>query len=614
MNRAGLCSHSLRALRSAAHADCKLQPPAAPALALGSVGVTELDADAESMTFGLADNMGKNATALACTPASCEVVDDTPDSLLTAGEALGGTLGAPEQLEAALRIVSQLARKQSASDPQVSALAQKLIAALRTNPVLADVAGAVGNGMSGAVWSFVNALVTRVKPGVQNPAGVLAATEQAMQELYPENVDIAVFALQAMAQNGTLAHFVLPQNETLAQQPEARGFAVADSATTFVSPFTPQQPWLSVAMTRENATRADFRRSALGQFTGNHNTVLDRTPTGSTLPASWGGKSVAQALMNCFVDIQSVGERYAIDLLPAGTPNNATGLFAAGASTFTGQLGSHVVGDAQPSVQALQSQIDTAMSGANVTAVVQATVRAAYAKAATLIAAYSPDILTDGAAPLAGTEPLVVRDGGLFMAQSGKRFAGFGVNVDDIRACGALEGRTVDEVKRRISEVFSRPGVNFVRLPMDMSDESMTVINDPAYWSSIQAIVDHVGTFPGKYIELSVWHQADFASNDGPSWGTLDLWMFMKDLLIRSPHVIAGLVNEPSDSKHNDMMQLHGAFQMIIHSMRRSGVKNVIAVPGSQYARILTDHSGASVQRRQCHLGASRLRHAGAGE
>ena len=76
------------------------------------------------MTFGYTANMGENASALACTPVSCEVVSATPDDLLPAAAALNGTTSDPSSLEASLQIIGQLARQQSAKNlrPEVESL------------------------------------------------------------------------------------------------------------------------------------------------------------------------------------------------------------------------------------------------------------------------------------------------------------------------------------------------------------------------------------------------------------------------------------------------------------------------------------------------------------
>ncbi len=143
----------------------------------------------------------------------------------------------------------------------------------------------------------------------------------------------------------------------------------------------------------------------------------------------------------------------------------------------------------------------------------------------------------------------------------GKVWRGRGANLHDTRGCNACTWFTpnVGEVKRRVDELVSW-GANFIRLNLESYAASegrmhwRSLLDDPSYLADVQEIVRHIGTKPGVYVMVSLWHDPSFTAMGWPSAQTAVVWKKLAETFSADAHVLYGLVNEPQsnyDGAHN---------------------------------------------------------------
>ena len=139
-------------------------------------------------------------------------------------------------------------------------------------------------------------------------------------------------------------------------------------------------------------------------------------------------------------------------------------------------------------------------------------------------------------------------EGNRILTADGQVWQGRGANIHDTRSCNACTGREdKDEVIRRIDELVDNWGANFLRLDLE-SYSSSSVLSDPSYLADIEAIVDHVGTKPGVYVMVSLWHDPSFTGLGWPGEGTSSVWEQLAHTFADDAHVLFGLVNEPQSN------------------------------------------------------------------
>lgn len=128
-------------------------------------------------------------------------------------------------------------------------------------------------------------------------------------------------------------------------------------------------------------------------------------------------------------------------------------------------------------------------------------------------------------------------------------FLGRGANLHDTRGCNACTTQTpnAEEVIRRADVLIDEWGANWVRLVLESYGEP-SVLADPAYLADIKRIVDHIGTKPGVYVLLSLWHDPTFTELGWPSEATRSVWEQLTMTFGSDSHVIFGLVNEPQQN------------------------------------------------------------------
>lgn len=181
----------------------------------------------------------------------------------------------------------------------------------------------------------------------------------------------------------------------------------------------------------------------------------------------------------------------------------------------------------------------------------------------------SPDAgLPDAGLPDAGTPDAGLPDAGTgtgagwlrteghrILRADGSVWQGRGANVHDTRSCNActFSAPNVGEVKRRIDELVSW-GATFIRLDLESYPTQdgrlhwRGVLEDPAYFADVREIVRHVGTKPGVYVMVSLWHDPSIDANGWPTAQTQAVWRALAQAFLGQSHVLFGLVNEPENN------------------------------------------------------------------
>lgn len=176
-----------------------------------------------------------------------------------------------------------------------------------------------------------------------------------------------------------------------------------------------------------------------------------------------------------------------------------------------------------------------------------------------------------------------------------KIWHGRGANLHDPRSCSACAGMpNAQEVNRRMDELVSW-GANFIRLVLESSSLSQTVLQDATYLSQIQSIVAHAAQKPGVYVLLSLWIDPTFTSMGWPSNpGTINEWKKLATTFAKEPRVLFGLVNEPQNNYDHALdSQVWTAMNDTVSAIRTAeqqagGQSHIITVQGTGgWARFL---------------------------
>ena len=199
----------------------------------------------------------------------------------------------------------------------------------------------------------------------------------------------------------------------------------------------------------------------------------------------------------------------------------------------------------------------------------------------------------------------------VFRSTDGTNFAlwqGRGVNVNDPNNC-ATNGVVsladgVSIANQKIDTAVSA-GVNFFRIPLDASSidgsGNSRITGDSAYMDAIDQIVDHIGTYSGVYVLLSLWmeptgNHPEALSAWVPTTATIPSWVEMARRNANKSQVMLGLFNEPANAQ-SDLSSISQIVSQGIAAMRQVEGPNphVISVSGlyngdssKQYARDLS--------------------------
>lgn len=203
------------------------------------------------------------------------------------------------------------------------------------------------------------------------------------------------------------------------------------------------------------------------------------------------------------------------------------------------------------------------------------------------------------------TEQLIVIGNNIYVSASNVLWDGKGVNLPDIRACGAGCSRSKKEVIRRVDYLLDDLELDWIRLNLQANDVDGNALSDSAYWQDIKDVVAHVGSKYGKYVEVSVWKDPSLCeppsnSSDGenytckggdrqlpggPSNKTAELWVFMAKHFKNLPHVIIGIVNEPRNTTTRESATyLYRSMNYTVQKIRETGAQNLILVQCLHYS------------------------------
>jgi hypothetical protein len=112
-----------------------------------------------------------------------------------------------------------------------------------------------------------------------------------------------------------------------------------------------------------------------------------------------------------------------------------------------------------------------------------------------------------------------------------------------------------------------------------------TFLVDPGYLANIKMIVDHIATYPGVYVMISLWEDPTFTQLGWPTTDTANAWKMLAAQFDHQPHVLFGVCNEP---QHNfdgaQDAQVYGAMLESINAIRNAerGPNHLIAVQGTR--------------------------------
>lgn len=197
------------------------------------------------------------------------------------------------------------------------------------------------------------------------------------------------------------------------------------------------------------------------------------------------------------------------------------------------------------------------------------------------------------------TERLQVKGNRIYLSTSNVPWYGKGVNIPDNHAClpAGYCYRSSNEIKRRITNLFNTTNVNWIRFLLQFNVVNEIQYNN-AYKNDIIDIIDHIGGFKQKYVELSLWispslcrvpcaHPSSCACDPnapgGPSLATLQEWTYIAGLFKNLNHVIFGITNEPH-AEHSSLpypqnvMYMKNAFSNVVTKIRSIGANNLILV------------------------------------
>ncbi len=189
------------------------------------------------------------------------------------------------------------------------------------------------------------------------------------------------------------------------------------------------------------------------------------------------------------------------------------------------------------------------------------------------------------------TEPLVVKGSKIYKSQSDVVWAGKGANLPDMRACmdNGCE-RSTDEIIRRVDYLFDDIGLDWIRFLLEAYDASDTVLSNESYWKDVLRVINHIGSKPGKYVQVTLFADPSLGADPdvpgGPSLSTTDKWKFMARHFKSMPHVIMGIVNEPQSfqSTFGRDVSLRNSMNYIVNKIRETGARNLILVQCLAYS------------------------------
>ena len=181
----------------------------------------------------------------------------------------------------------------------------------------------------------------------------------------------------------------------------------------------------------------------------------------------------------------------------------------------------------------------------------------------------------------------------------GTIWQGRGANLMDTRSCNACTDQSpnANEVKRRVDELVGVWKASFIRLDLESyasaegyrdPNNYRSPLDDPAFVADIRSIVQHIGTKPNVYVQVSLWVDPSIDAMGWPTPTTNMVWSKLVDALGDQPHVLFGVINEPqSNSDGSRDAQVLSAMNLAVQAIRDAETRNgfgshVISVQGTR--------------------------------
>lgn len=188
----------------------------------------------------------------------------------------------------------------------------------------------------------------------------------------------------------------------------------------------------------------------------------------------------------------------------------------------------------------------------------------------------------------------------------GEAWAGRGANFHDTRSCGGCidheaDDALLEEMKLRADLLVSTWGVDFVRLNLESYAEAPSgdalqwagVLDDERYGYDLVALVEHLGSYPGVFVQLAPMTDATFDSAGWPTDDTADVIQALAETFYASPHVLFGLGHQPvSDGDDDALWQRYDELAATIREVEEyyGAPQHVIVAPGTDRSGSLLDH------------------------
>ncbi len=212
-------------------------------------------------------------------------------------------------------------------------------------------------------------------------------------------------------------------------------------------------------------------------------------------------------------------------------------------------------------------------------------------------------VLEEDAEPEAPRTGWLRVEGSRILTPDGKPFRGRGANLNDTRSCDscAWESPHVAEVTRRIDALIDDWHATFVRLLLESYPNAgagpgrvhyRNVLEDEAYFRDVIRTVEHIGTKPGAYVLLSLWHDPTFGPLGWPTERTRTAWKKLARALRDMPFVMFGVVNEPQANQDGkldgEVWTAMNETVLAIRSVERPGKHHIVTVQGTrEWGRVL---------------------------
>lgn len=192
--------------------------------------------------------------------------------------------------------------------------------------------------------------------------------------------------------------------------------------------------------------------------------------------------------------------------------------------------------------------------------------------------------------PLAASPGWLRVQGTQFIDEAGNVWRGRGVNLPDLRGCGACTGvdfqRGLTEIKRRIDFAIEQMGVNFFRYCLESYNDADTVLSNDGYYQAVKEVVRYIGE-KGARVMVAVWHDPTLDARWLPTQGTVRIWEKLAYAFGKAGHVLYATCNEPTGYGAGYDAQSYAAIQMCLDAIRKVEADNglrahVVVAQGTQ--------------------------------